>query len=154
MADDDLKRARLRGKRAALGLLIGVTTVFIGLSAHQIVPQVFGWGARAVEASPSGGAVEGGCAAGVDRLARAVERAAARVIGAPDEATAVERYRAGLSPEWDRQGDVEAACRGAPRGLEAHAAVQRLRLAEEGLARRRGIEIGPVRRDVEARLPR
>jgi hypothetical protein len=147
--DPAKKAARLRGKRAVLGLIIVVASVFVVACAVMIVPQVFGAGVRPIEPGPT----EGACADGVRTLAAALDRGAAQAVTATDEASAVAAFQKGIAPDWDRSAEVEAACRSTPRGGDAFAALLRLRLAEEGNARRRGVEIGPVKRGVVAYLP-
>src|SRR5882672_10212111 len=74
-----LQRARIRGKRLALGVVIAVAAAFIGASAAQIVSAVFG--AR-IAPLPAGqpGSAERTCALGVRELERALDRASGRML--------------------------------------------------------------------------
>jgi hypothetical protein len=137
---DALARARLQGKRAALGVVIVVAVVFIGASAVQIVPAIFGAGVTPIPVSPSGSDPRV-CAEGVRRLERALERA-------HDTAGSLS-----FGPDEER---VRSACDKSPEGLDAWASLARLRSAEEQLAPAAGsaaAELEPLRRDVAAHLP-
>ena len=57
-----------------------------------------------------------------------------------------------LDPEWSDRETIEAACSESSEGLDAWAALARLRSAEEQLAPRTE-ELGNLRRDVVAHLP-
>jgi hypothetical protein len=139
-APDALARARLQGKRAALGVVIVVAVVFIGASAVQIVPAIFGAGVTPIPASPSGSDPRV-CAEGVRRLERALERAR-------DAAGSIS-----FGPDEER---VRSACDKSPEGLDAWASLARLRSAEQQLGPGAGTaaaELEPLRRDVSAHLP-
>jgi hypothetical protein len=125
---DALARARLQGKRAALSVVMVVTVVFIGASAVQIVPAIFGAGITPIPPSPSGSDARA-CAEGIRRLE------AARTD--QDEAR------------------VREACAQSPEGLDAWASLVRLRSAEAQLGGAEGApaELEPLRRDVAAHLP-
>jgi hypothetical protein len=149
MTADARSRAKLNGKRAGIVLLTTVAVVFIGLCALSIVPAVFGRGPDPLTPSPTGRA----CADAIVRLQGAVDRAARTAGGAPDEATAVSSFRGALAPDWDEEKRIEAVCGADPNGAGAFAALQRLRVAEETSARRRAVEIAPLRHDVRQYLP-
>jgi len=150
-----LRRARIRGKRLALGVVIAVAAAFIGSSAVQIVSTVFGTGIAPLPAGQLG-SEERTCALGVRELKRALDRASGRMlssVAAVNGDEAVAAFRQGLSPDWEQADRVKRACAGAREGLEAWGALQRLLIAEEQLARRAGMELAPLRRDVIAHLP-
>lgn len=142
MPPDDA-RARLQGKRVALVVVIGITVVFIGASALQIVPAVFGAGVRPLPSAAPGTPARA-CAEGIRRLERALDRAA--------EASGSASFEQSLRPEWDDRDGVQTACRASPEGTDAWASLLRMRSAEEQLAPRTG-ELGPLRSDVIAHLP-
>jgi hypothetical protein len=145
MADDAaLARARLRGKRVALGVVFLVSFAIIGGSAVQIIPAVFGAGITPIPAAAAGSS-ERACAEGVGRLAAALDRAAASAGSGSFEAR--------LQPEWNDEARVFESCRAAREGLDAWAALIRLRSAEEQLGPRAGSELEPLRRHVLAHLP-
>lgn len=121
----ELARARLRGKRAALGVIFVVAAVFIGVSAWNIVPAVFGANLRPLPASAAG-TPDRTCAQGVRRLERGL-------------------------PGWQDASSVESACAASPAGLDAWASLLRLRLA--GAQQLPDADLEPLRRDVEAHLP-
>jgi hypothetical protein len=128
--------ARLRGKRIALGIVITAAVSFIGASALQIVPAVFGAGIRPLPSSPAGSSARV-CAEGVHELLLAVGSA--------------DPNKAAPPPEWER---VEHACGSSPEGLDAWAALMRLRSAAAQIARSgESVELDPLRRDVAAHLP-
>jgi hypothetical protein len=131
---DHAQVMRLRGKRVALGIVIAIAVVFIGLSTAQIMRSVFGAGIVPLPSAELGSA-ERTCAVGVRRLEQALERGE------------------GPSPEWEQADDVRRACAGARDGLEAWAALQRLILAQQQLTRYVHVELAPLRRDVIAHLP-
>lgn len=157
VAPDDaaVAKARLTGKRVALVLVIAVAVAFIGASAAQIIPAVFGLGIAPVPPAPPG-SPERACADGVRALMAALDRAGSltlsRISAEDDDATLEARFRAALSPDWDRAEEVHAACKSSLEGQNAWASLMRLRSAEEELARRGRIELGPLRRDVVAHL--
>ncbi|MGH7296206.1 MAG: hypothetical protein ACRELB_14790 [Polyangiaceae bacterium] len=140
---DATARARLQGKRAALVVVILVSIVFIGASAWQIIPAVFGARIAPLPDGPAGSPARV-CAEGVRRLATALDRA--------QGSAGSGSFAASLEPEWASQAEVEAACRQSPEGVGAWAALVRMRSAEEQLAPRTGA-IEPLRRDVIAHLP-
>jgi hypothetical protein len=144
-ASPELARARLQGKRAALAAVIAVTVAFIGWSAVQVIPQVFGVDVRPLPPAAPGSA-DGACAEGVRRLALALDRPAVpAMVGEP----------APLPGEWQEAPAVERACGGSAEGEQAWAALLRLRSAEEQLGPRHPsrAELEPLRRDVAAHLP-
>jgi hypothetical protein len=149
MTADARARAKLNGKRAGIVLLTTVAVVFIGFCALSVVPAVFGRGPDPLAATPAGQA----CAEAILRLQAAVDRAARASASAPDENTAVSSFRNALGPDWDEEKRIEGVCRVDPNGAGAFAALQRLRVAEETSARRRAVEIAPLRHDVRQYLP-
>jgi hypothetical protein len=140
----DVLRAGLRGKRIALTLVIVVAVVFIGASALQIVPSVFGVWVTPLPAAAAGSDARV-CAEGVTRLARALDRARP-AAGSPS-------FDEQLLPEWADATRVHAACGSSAEGLDAWAALQRLRSGEEQLAGRDRATLDPLRRDVVKHLP-
>jgi len=138
--DPALARARLQGKRAALGIVIAVAVAFIAASAVQIIPAVFG---LRIEPLPpaAAGSSERACAEGVRRLAVALERTDA---GGPGCAPA--------APEWQDAPAVEQACSRSSEGRDAWAALSRLRSAREQLGERPDA-LSRLQRDVAAHLP-
>jgi hypothetical protein len=104
-----IARARLRGKRIALGIVITVAVVYIGASAVDIIPAVFGVVMHPLPSAPPGTPARV-CADGLRRLVSTAE--------------------AGGSED-----DVQRACAASREGLDAWAALERLRSAERQLAR-------------------
>lgn len=143
MPSDETARGRLQGKRVALVVVIVVSVVFIGASAWQIIPAVFGAAITPIPAASPGSPART-CAEGVRRLERALERAA--------DAAGSASFEARLRPEWDDKAEIERACSQSSEGIDAWAALARLRSAEEQLAPRTG-ELSTLRRDVIAHLP-
>jgi hypothetical protein len=144
---DDAARARLQGKRVALGIVLVVSVALVGSSAVQIIPAVFGLGTRPLPdlaVAPPGSPART-CAQGLQGLQRALDRAV--------DSAGSASFPGRLEPEWAEAGTVEQACRQSPEGIEAWAALARLRSAEEQLAPRAEAELGPLRRDVIAHLP-
>jgi hypothetical protein len=123
-----IARARLRGKRVALGIVITVTVVYIGASAVDIVPAVFGAVMHPLQAAPPG-TPDGACAEGIRRLVS--------------------------TPGTGGDADVRGACASSREGLDAWAALERLRSGEQQLAGRNGSEqeLQELRRQVLAHLP-
>jgi len=141
---DDGARARLQGKRVALGLVLFASVAIIGSSTMQIIPAVFGTGIRPIPDGLPGSSTRR-CAEGVVRLDHALDRA---VDGAGSG-----DFSARLRPEWDERSAVEGACSQSSEGLDAWASLARLRSAEEHLPPDgRGL-LAPLRRDVLAHLP-
>lgn len=127
----------------ALVIVIVVAIVFIGSSAWQIVPAVFGVAIDPIPPSPPGSAART-CAEGVRRLEQALDRAA--------DAAGSASFQARLQPEWGQRSTIEGACAASREGVAAWAALERMRSAEEQLAPRTG-EMASLRRDVIAHLP-
>lgn len=151
-----IERARLRGTRLAHALVIGVAVAFIASSAWQIASALFGFGVVPLgQRRDSASSTDLACASGVRALAGALDRAGARSARAAaatgDDAAAV--FRQALSPEWDGADSVSSACATSPEGLDAWAALERLEMAEEQVARRIHAEVEPVRRDLATHLP-
>jgi hypothetical protein len=132
-ASETLTRARLRGKRAGLGIVIAAAVIFIADSAVQIIPAVFGAG---IAPLPRGapGSPERTCAVGLRDLAGAL---LGRGPGVPAE----------------RAAGVERACAAAPNGKDAWAALERLRFADAQLAGRDPAALEPLTRDLAEHLP-
>ncbi len=160
--DADLNRARARGRRAGHIVLVVAAVLFIGSSAAQIIPAVFG---RRRTAALPGGAVgvddpAAACARGVRALALALDQAtgaAWSAVGAGEfeTAPAIESFERALSGRWseyDAQGALERACAATPAGLDAWASLLRLRRAEEQVLLRDRVDLAPPRRDVGAHL--
>jgi hypothetical protein len=129
-------RARLQGKRVALVVVIAVAVVFIGASSMQIVPAVFGAQITPLPLAPPGSGARA-CADGVRALLRELD-------SQPPAPPADE--------EWDR---TARSCRESPEGLDAWAALLRLRSAVRPTTdpRMGRAELAPLRRDVAAHLP-
>jgi hypothetical protein len=147
-------------KRAVHAAIVVVAVTFVGSSAAQIIPAVFGLGIRPVSAT-AGDSPEGVCAQGVRSLALAVDRAAERAWS-PRAAQAVtpqggdaalHAFVAALAPEWSAEATVEQACGRAREGTEAWAALVRFRRAEEQVVLSGLVELVPLRHDVMAHLP-
>lgn len=164
--DPDDKRARLRGKRVVLSVLVVAACLFVGLSAAQIIQAVFGAGIQPLAPSGERGVHQQACVEGIRTLTEALDRAAARAVGVRaaatewaekqaivDDSLAIAAFNTGLSPEWDSENAVQERCGHDPQGTDAFAALLRLRLAEEQFVRRQVVEIAPLRRDVAAYLP-
>jgi hypothetical protein len=160
-APEDEARGRREGRRIAHFIVIVVAVWFIGASASQIIPAVFGIDSRPLTAIPSDSA-ETKCGVGVRALAFAVDRAGGMAWTRTDREgesldLALERtrlaFRLGLAPEWDAQADVEELCAKSSAGLDAWAALLRLRRAHEQMVLHGLVELVPLERDVTAHLP-
>jgi hypothetical protein len=151
--------ARLRWRRVAHAIVITIAVVFVGSSAAQIIPSVFGAQRHPIPL-PSAGTPERACVDGVRSLALALDRAsgeawwprASGAVTVADDA-ALQAFRQGLVPEWNAQAKIEQACANSHEGVEAWAALLRLRRAEEQVVLRSIGELLPLRRDFDARLP-
>ena len=152
MSLEETQRAQLRGKRIVLTAFLGFTTVFVLVSTWQLMIGTFGMGTKplGVELDPDARA----CADGVRRMAGALDRAMAKASAADSEGSAVAAFVGSLAPEWDAEKTVATQCEAHPHGQDAFSALLRLRRTEEGFVRRQVVEIAPVRRDVQAYLPR
>lgn len=136
---------RSLSSRVVYGSFLGLATAFIVSSTYQIIVALFGLQVAPL-ASPAN---DSACAAAIERLVGALDRAS-RAAHGEDEAA----FASALAPEWDAQADTERICRAEPRGTDAYGALLRLRRAEEGSIRRQSVEIAPLRRDVGAYLTR
>jgi hypothetical protein len=163
--DAALARARLQGRRVAHGTIIVIAVLFIAASTSQIVGAVFAPGAAA-PAEP------GPCALGVRRLALALDRGCAAGDdvsesgpdgsleaaggGSPGHRPGEERGHKDRHEEWGPWSEANAvarACLEASGGLDAWAALERMRVAQQQLARRDRSDLEPLERDVSAHLP-
>jgi hypothetical protein len=70
------------------------------------------------------------------------------------EDAALADFRRALSPEWDDRDHIEDLCRPSPSSMAALDALERLRYAEEHAVRREAAELAPLRRRVQAIVPR
>jgi hypothetical protein len=150
------RRAMLAGKRVGIGVIVVVAVAIIGASAVQIVPAIFGWGIQPIAPAPSGSPART-CADGIRAMSAALDRAHEASTRLPDGASSgalATTFDEALAPEWAQRDEVERACAATPHGTDAFADLLRLRTAEEELARRRNLELDPLRRSLEARLPR
>jgi hypothetical protein len=120
-------QARARARRAANGVVVVVAVLFIGASTLQIVRSVFDEAGSPLAPAL---ATDDACMAGVKRLAKA------GTALPPGEVDAVARVCASTSA-----------------GLDAWAALERVWLAREELARQDRTDIDPLAREVSAHLP-
>jgi hypothetical protein len=148
--ETDLERGRRLGRKYVLGVFVALASLFVVVTTLEITLEVFGRGLHGSLAAPIPG--QGACSEDLRRLAGAVERAIAASGRTLDEGRATTRYREALKPEWDKEGAIEGVCAGEAGGSDAVAAVVRLRLAGEEVARRQASELGPIRQDLEAYL--
>lgn len=156
----DDARARFEGKRLAHAVVVAIAVAFIGASAVQIVPAVFGTQTQLVSSTPAG-LSDRACAEDVHSLMLALDRAtgqawsprAARAVSEADEDAVIQAFRQGLAPEWNADATIAQACAKSREGFEAWAALLRLRRAEEQVVLRGFVELVPLRRDVTAHLP-
>jgi hypothetical protein len=149
-------RGRRTGRRVAQSVILGVAVAFIGSSAWQLIEAVFP--AAPAAASPGAPTDSAGrtCAEGVRRLAGALDRAREGATSSgglmlPAEPTTEELWRA-PSPEWDTASAVQRACTATSAGRDAWAALERLRSAQEQLAREGSAVLRPLRRELGAHL--
>jgi hypothetical protein len=150
-SDAVVARAGLRWKRVSLVFVTLVAVAFIAVSVLQIIPDVFGaWVHPLPPASP--GSPARICAEGVKTLARALDRASPSA-GSP-------AFDKALQPEWNDAPAVEQACARSSEGLDAWAALLRLRSAEQQLARHAGDppgeqaqDLATLQRQVASHLP-
>lgn len=134
---DPAERARRIGRRVGVIIFAAIMTTFTAVCAAQILRQVW---------APHAAPTTLGCRDGLVALIRAVDRARlAAAENAGDEATALQRFRAALEPEWSMRPALDARCEGEKWAKHALVDVDQLRFAEEhavryeagGLARRR-----------------
>jgi hypothetical protein len=144
-ADALVARARLRGKRIALGIVLVVSVAFVGASTLEIVEGVFAMNIRPLPSGAVGTAART-CAEGIRQIERDIER------GGPGNPSPVRMQR---TDGGDDASTVEQACAQSPEGLDAWAALRRLVRARE--AARQGSEandsLAPLEREVVAHLP-
>src|SRR5579859_4072285 len=132
----DSARARLRGKRIALVAVIAVAVTFVGASAAQIIPAVFGAGTKPIPPGPPGSNAHA-CAEGIRALLRTMADDAPGTVEPPGQRDA-----------W---GPAAEACGQSPEGLDAWAALLRLRQARAQLVSQTAAppESGRVRASAE-----
>jgi hypothetical protein len=142
-------RAR-RIRSSVYAAYLALATAFVLWSTKLLIWPLFGLEAPAERATNPAGAA---CAEAIRPLARALDRALAASAASHGQTEASTSFRAALSPEWDHEEAARQACAADKSGLDAYAALMRLRRVEEGFAERQAVEVDPVRRDVQARLP-
>jgi hypothetical protein len=131
---DAVSRARMRGKRVALSLVVAVAVAFVGASAAQIIPAVFGFGIRPLPPA-SLGTRPRTCGDGILALAAAIDGSG------------------GALPDWDQAAEpIARACAASSEGLDAWAALIRLRSARLQLPRDHDAELAALRRNVDAHI--
>ena len=162
---DEVRRRKL-ASRIVFGAFALFATAFILSSAAQLMSAVLGLRIEPVTAAPQAATTppltepgRAACAAGIERLIAALDRAfleASKLAtaGAMSADGVVTAFQGSALPEWSEEAAIETGCRSDPHGSDAFAAVLRLRLAEESFLRRQIVELSPVRRDVQAYLPR
>jgi hypothetical protein len=148
---------RARGKRAAHAVVLVIAILFIGSSTWQIVGSLFGRPSR-VYRSPSRAALTPAartCAAGIQQLADALDRAGPGVAASNPRGGEVPSapFTRAMPPEWDHAAEVRQRCESFAGGEDAWAALERLRSAQEQLARHGQAELEELRRDLAAHLP-
>ena len=139
-----IARVALRWKRISLVFVSVVAVAFIAISVLQIIPDVFGAWVHPIVASTPGSPPRI-CADGVLTLARALDRA--------KDAAGGPGFDRALQPEWNAASGIEQACARSSEGLDAWAALLRLRRAEEQLAGSPGDPLAPLQREVASHLP-
>jgi hypothetical protein len=157
------QRPRGWAKRAGHAIVIAIAVAFIGASAAQIIPAVFGLAGR--PGTPAGPVVSRPdspaaiCSDGVRVLVLALDRASGQAwmaIGSSDGAAGtapfLQTFERGLLPEWGEERRIAQACASSSEGLEAWAALLRLRRAEEQDLVHGQVELAALRRDVAAHL--
>ena len=124
-----------------MGTVIVVAVLFVGSSALQIVPAVFGLGVRPLPSSPPGSSARA-CAEGVRALSLSLDADGGDGTVASDTTSA-----------WSDESPVGRACASSSEGLDAWAALLRLRMVRAQLPRAAPEQLDPLRRDVWAHLP-
>jgi hypothetical protein len=150
-AGDPGEAAARRGARVALVAFLALSSLFVVSSTWQLARAVF------VDGSPGAPSLqpEGTCARDLRRLSLAVERGLAASSAAPTEETSAAAFEAALRPDWDdAAAKATAACAVEPAGMNAYAAVERLRAAALGFAKHRATDLVRVRQEVSAQLGR
>lgn len=143
MASQTEAHARQKGRRIAMTALYSVAAAFTALAAGNVTWQVW---APSFEELP-----KEDCRTGLAQLAQAVSRArsAAGSVVTADEDLALSRFRAALSPEWQRRDGIARACQSSRELSQALDVIDRLRYAEERAVRREVSELAPLRRRTE-----
>jgi hypothetical protein len=149
-----VERARLRGRRMAHAVVITIAVAFIGASALQIARAVFGYDGVPVTGWQATTTADRACATGLRDLVEILDRADPGPLpaGDVDDAPLAPPQGSLLRPS-DRDRSISQACAASPEGLDAWAALERLRSARELITRRSQAELGPLRRDLLAHLP-
>jgi hypothetical protein len=159
-SSDAERSARLGGKRVALAVVTTIAVAFIGDSALQIVPAVFG-----LDAAQSSSALKGvlghDCAQRIRPLALAIDRASAHAwsthavgtVETGDPNAPLRAFHHALLPEWGDAASVREGCFKSPGGAEAWAALVRLRGTEEQMVVRDSSELLRARGEFAAHLP-
>ena len=118
----------------ALSLVVAVAVAFVGASAAQIIPAVFGFGIRPLPPGSLGTSPRT-CGDGILALAVAIDGSG------------------GALPDWDQAAEpIARACAASSQGLDAWAALIRLRSARLQLPRDHDAELAALRRNVDAHI--
>lgn len=149
MASNDEKRAGRRLRNGVVAVLGVVATVFVLLTAWQIIRDVFDLSPEPVAVTTT----DDDCSHRIRALEAALDRGAAAASRAKDEASAAKAFGDELLPEWSRTDDAEATCAREPNGTAAWAALLQLRRGLEGRARHDAVETAALRKALHERLP-
>jgi hypothetical protein len=144
--DAKLARAGRLGRRAGFAVVLVVSVLFVASSTWQITRGVFGLGTTPLPSGPPQ-SPERACAIGIERLARD-PGAYAPAAGGRGGASAAS----GARDAWADSESVGRACAATRDGLDAWAALLRLRAARAQLDRNdRDLEL--LRVEVREHLP-
>jgi hypothetical protein len=137
-SDEDAAAARARrlGRRIGIVVVLCIAVAFIWSSTAQITLAVFGYGVRPLPEAPPGSDARA-CADGI--------RALSQTLGAAGDPAS--------GHETDRERTAYRACAASPEGLDAWAALLRLRRTAEQTPRAAPRALEALRRDLFAHLP-
>jgi hypothetical protein len=148
-----IERGRRLGRKYTLMGFVTLAGGFVLWTSQQIIFAALGLDVSPLPSSGQTAIEPGSCEGELRSMTAAVDRAILASASAPDEARASVQYRAALAPEWSEDRGVQARCATTPHGEDAFAALLRLKVAGEEVARRHARELGPLRKDLAVYLP-
>jgi hypothetical protein len=129
--------ANRRGRRIGLIVFVVLATGFTSVCAVQIIQQVW------FPTSPSS---EQSCRQGLRELIQALGRARELAARTSGERAALDAFRRGLMPEWNRS--LAEACRASPELARALGDLEELRYAEEHAVRHEAFDLAARRQRI------
>jgi hypothetical protein len=137
MDSERLEHVRRAGRRFGIGLFALLVSSFVVVCSAQILYQGF---------HDPNVTEKGNCRVIIANLASSVHAARQAANKILDERKAIEAFRAALENEWHARPSLPSLCSGDNSALDAIAAIDEWRWAEETAIRYESVDLAPTRR--------